>query len=81
MDQPMPWFVPSGEPNRLPELPRLPKIAEIGNPKPLKHGGKEDVEENGFGGNAKQVNIDEVLRFLAILAISRSSVHHEKRPG
>jgi hypothetical protein len=47
----------------------------------LKHGGKEDVEENGFGGNAKQVNIDEVLRFLAILAISRSSVHHEKRPG
>jgi hypothetical protein len=76
----MPWFVPSGEPNRLPELPRLPKIAEIGNPKPLKHGGKEDVEENGFGGNAKQMNIDEVLRSRQCWQF-RDPAHTEKRPG
>jgi hypothetical protein len=28
----MAWFVPSGEPNRLPELPKLPKLE---NPKPF----------------------------------------------
>jgi hypothetical protein len=44
----------------------------------LKHGGKEDAEENGFGGNAKQMSIDEVLRSLAMLAISRSRVHKKK---